>query len=197
MMTEDTGAELIGTEFTEAEIPHAVYRLYDAERTLLYIGFTWNLRRRMEGHARDKWWWPQVAHRTMVWYGGEWDARKAEAEAIDAEKPLHNYLKPAVGPHVPPHGSRHGWNRTPLIAWHSADPTLRPWIKAEGQYRGITDRELLDEAAALFRARQEGDHAKYAEILESMRESLESAGYRENTERLKAHARLYEEGGKR
>jgi hypothetical protein len=45
-----------------------------------------------------------------------------------------------------------GKNATPLIGWHSADPTAKPWVKAEAGRRGITERELLDEALAKFRA---------------------------------------------
>jgi hypothetical protein len=48
-----------------------------------------------------------------------------------------------------------GKNRTPLIGWHSADPTLKPWVKAEASRRGITERELLDEALSEYRAHQE------------------------------------------
>jgi hypothetical protein len=44
-----------------------------------------------------------------------------------------------------------GKNATPLIGWHSADPTLKPWIKSEAEKRGITVRELLDEALAEYR----------------------------------------------
>ena len=47
-----------------------------------------------------------------------------------------------------------GRNATPLIGWHSADPTLKPWIAAEAERRGITVRELLDEALAAYRAAQ-------------------------------------------
>jgi hypothetical protein len=44
-----------------------------------------------------------------------------------------------------------GKNATPLIGWHSTDPTLKPWISAEAERRGITVRELLDEALAAYR----------------------------------------------
>ena len=47
-----------------------------------------------------------------------------------------------------------GQNRTPLIGWHSADPTLKPWVTAEAARRDITERELLDEALAEYRARR-------------------------------------------
>lgn len=48
-----------------------------------------------------------------------------------------------------------GQNATPLIGWHSADPTLKPWLEAEWQRRGMGSmRELLDEMAAEYRARR-------------------------------------------
>ena len=175
MTIEDIGAGLIGTEFTEAEIPHAVYRLYNAERTLLYVGFTLNLRRRMEGHARDKWWWPQVAHRTMVWYGSEWDARKAEAEAIDAEKPLHNCHGSLPSARIVPRmeAAMAGTGRRSSLGT-SADPHAQAMDQSRRPVpRDHRQGSCWTRPAALFRARQEGDHAKYAEILESMRESLE------------------------
>lgn len=49
-----------------------------------------------------------------------------------------------------------GKNATPLIGWHSADPTLKPWLEAEFKRRGMeTMRELLDEMAAEYRERVE------------------------------------------
>jgi hypothetical protein len=47
-----------------------------------------------------------------------------------------------------------GKNATPLIGWHSVDPSLKPWVLAEVERRGITVRELLDEALAEYRARR-------------------------------------------
>lgn len=49
-----------------------------------------------------------------------------------------------------------GKNATPLIGWHSADETLKPWLEAEFRRRGMrTMRELLDEMAAEYRERVE------------------------------------------
>lgn len=141
---------VLETEFAD-ERPYAVYRLYGADGVLLYVGIAWNLPQRMEDHAANKWWWWMVARRTMIWYPSELEARAAEAIAIDIENPLHNDVRPAVGPTVPPHGQRKGWNKTPLIGWHSADPTLKPWIKAEAARREITERQLLDEALIEYR----------------------------------------------
>lgn len=47
-----------------------------------------------------------------------------------------------------------GKNATPLIGWHSVDPSLKPWVLEEVERRGITVRELLDEALAEYRARR-------------------------------------------
>ena len=49
-----------------------------------------------------------------------------------------------------------GKNATPLIGWHSADPSLKPWLEAEFKRRGMdTMRELLDEMAAEYREQAE------------------------------------------
>ena len=45
-----------------------------------------------------------------------------------------------------------GKNKTPLIGWHSADPTLKPWVEAEAQRRGVPAREILDEALSEYRS---------------------------------------------
>ena len=55
-----------------------------------------------------------------------------------------------------------GRNATPLIGWHSEDPTLKPWVKAEASRRGITERQLLDEALREYRARQDHNAPKGA-----------------------------------
>lgn len=47
-------------------------------------------------------------------------------------------------------------HKTRLIGWHSADPTLKQWVKAEAGRRGITEREFLDEALAEKRQRLSG-----------------------------------------
>ena len=49
----------------------------------------------------------------------------------------------------------HGVHKNPGISWHSADPTLKPWIEAEATRRRMTKREVLDEMAAEYRERVE------------------------------------------
>jgi hypothetical protein len=35
-------------------------------------------------------------------------------------------------------------HKTPMIGWHSEDPTLKPWIAARAKSAGTTLREYLD-----------------------------------------------------
>lgn len=69
--------------------PAAVYRLYDAEGTLLYIGSSYDPEKRCENHARKPW-WSQVAKRTEEWHGSRSAAYTEEAKAIWEETPRHN-----------------------------------------------------------------------------------------------------------
>ena len=51
-------------------------------------------------------------------------------------------------------------HKNPLIGWHSADPTLKPWIRAEAARRGVYEREVLDEALADYRSRHEAENGE-------------------------------------
>ena len=52
-------------------------------------------------------------------------------------------------------------HKHPGITWHSADPDMKPWIEAEAERRGITQKALLDEALSGYRERAE--HARQVE----------------------------------
>jgi hypothetical protein len=132
-------------EFSGTEIPHALYRLYDANWVLLYVGISWNLPQRMGGHAADKDWWPLVAHRTMAWYPSELDARKAEAEAIDAEQPIYNDIRPAVSEDAPPHGQRAGWHREKPLSLRLPED-LRQRLEDFARATGQPVRKIIGDA---------------------------------------------------
>lgn len=68
----------------------ALYRFYDADETLLYIGITNDPWRRWRDHVQEKPWYPRVKHQAITWYDSEWEARDAETRAIRAEGPLFN-----------------------------------------------------------------------------------------------------------
>jgi predicted GIY-YIG superfamily endonuclease len=84
----------------------AVYRLYDADDTLLYIGMTGNPDGRFAAHESTKPWWSQVARRSFEWHDSRELAEAAEDEAIRTEYSLYNVAgspwapKPReLGPH--------------------------------------------------------------------------------------------------
>lgn len=70
--------------------PTMLYRLYDADGRLLYIGVTCNPQQRWDGHRGDKPWWPLVARKELTTYPDRSAALTAERDAIRTEKPLHN-----------------------------------------------------------------------------------------------------------
>ncbi|MFJ6348634.1 DUF6907 domain-containing protein [Streptomyces sp. NPDC092046] len=99
----------------------ALYRLYDADDRLLYIGITKNLEQRWTGHrhsATSSKWWPDVVRKVIEWHPSQEAADAAETAAIETEEPLHNRAKLPYG----------RWpDRTPLspeLDWktHLEDP---------------------------------------------------------------------------
>ncbi|MFB7845493.1 GntR family transcriptional regulator [Streptomyces sp. NPDC056053] len=68
----------------------AVYRLYDAGGTLLYVGLSGNPTKRFLGHRADKPWWPEVNTHTLQWFNSRDDASVAERDAIADERPRYN-----------------------------------------------------------------------------------------------------------
>ncbi|WP_327594644.1 GIY-YIG nuclease family protein [Streptomyces chartreusis] len=71
--------------------PAAVYRLWDADGGLLYIGSAYDPEERCRRH-RDKPWWPDVTRRTEEWRDSRGEAYTAELEAIALERPQHNVM---------------------------------------------------------------------------------------------------------
>lgn len=68
-----------------------VYRFYDAEGDLLYIGSTNQRRQRFRTHERTSPWWGRVADVKVEDFPAILDARIAEAKAIYAEDPPCNH----------------------------------------------------------------------------------------------------------
>ena len=70
-----------------------VYRLYDADQSLLYVGLTgrgWP--QRMREHLRDKPWFSSVTAVNLTKYPTLAQAADAEAKAIRSENPRHNIM---------------------------------------------------------------------------------------------------------
>lgn len=81
----------------------ALYRLYDAEDRLLYIGITDSPRRRWAQHAAKQAdaWWPDVARKSVEWFASRTDAEAAEMRAIEQEGPPYNSHHAIAWPNPP------------------------------------------------------------------------------------------------
>jgi excisionase family DNA binding protein len=78
-----------------------LYRFYDADGRLLYIGISGNPGRRFDQHAQEKNWWVLVARSTMEHFPGRRAAERAEAAAIVREQPLFNIAGSLPNPNGP------------------------------------------------------------------------------------------------
>lgn len=69
----------------------ALYRYFDVNRDLLYVGISIDPDERWKQHRYSSKKWPAlVSYRTDQWLNSKWEAEEAEIEAIKAEKPRFN-----------------------------------------------------------------------------------------------------------
>lgn len=132
------------------ELPTALYRLYDADGALLYVGVTGDLRTRFAQHAAGKPWWPEVARKTVEWHETRIAALGAEAAAMENERPRYNILETSTRARAGKPGDRH---RTPLVGWRPP-AELADWARAESEREGRRLGDLLTEALEEYRARR-------------------------------------------
>jgi hypothetical protein len=95
-----------------------VYRVYDANGRLIYVGQSINLHTRASEHRGQSWWWKPLAHRMRIELHPTQDSAKAaEKVAIQEETPVFNSMG---------YGN---WREKPY--WSQADHDLyREWFTA-------------------------------------------------------------------
>lgn len=69
---------------------HTLYRFYDADGRLLYVGITDLPGRRFKEHSAAKDWWPLVVEIKIEHLSSRPELEASEAAAIKAERPLYN-----------------------------------------------------------------------------------------------------------
>lgn len=72
--------------------PTTLYRLYNADGGLLYVGIAGNPGRRFEQHRQDKPWWGSVANIRLEHFPTRDAASEAELKAIRTERPAYNIV---------------------------------------------------------------------------------------------------------
>jgi excinuclease UvrABC nuclease subunit len=70
--------------------PTILYRMFDADDRLLYVGITCNKQQRWDGHRQNSRWWPLVARKELATYPDRSTALTAERTAILSEQPIYN-----------------------------------------------------------------------------------------------------------
>lgn len=110
---------------------HVVYRCYDRDGALLYIGATGNLAKRLDKHRGSSVWHPRIARVESEPFPSLQAALAAERSAIREEQPPYNIRSAAVGS---PRGKRLDPRR--LV------PGAADLIRAHIVVRGLSVRQL-------------------------------------------------------
>jgi hypothetical protein len=79
----------------------ALYRFFNAEGALLYVGITKNFGQRWTNHAKSKPWWPEAQRHTAEWFDTRREAEAAEKQAVVAECPKYNLVHKPRPPRAP------------------------------------------------------------------------------------------------
>lgn len=117
-------AAAVRAPYVETRTPY-VYRLFDADGDLLYIGSSINPGARFTRHKAEQPWWPQVASWALEARSSLDEARTAEQLAIAAEHPRHN---------------KRGHGPTPVRNFRALDGEwVRAQDKAAAEGRTLTD----------------------------------------------------------
>jgi hypothetical protein len=74
-------------------VTYTLYRFYNAEGRLLYVGWTSRALVRWVEHTRYQPWWSEVSHIRVEHLPTADDAREAEIRAIRNENPLYNVVR--------------------------------------------------------------------------------------------------------
>jgi predicted GIY-YIG superfamily endonuclease len=114
-----------------------VYKLWSADKVLLYVGISKSLMTRIDQHAKGKEWAEEIETVTAKAYPSRDSARAAEIQAIKAENPQYNIL-----------------DRAPL---NFLELSREQWDAMNEQERIETARGVKNLAGAIMAATQNVD----------------------------------------
>lgn len=70
--------------------PHVVYRAYDREGRLMYVGITANWPVRLYSHRCATFWWRDITRTRLTLWPDRYSALTHERQVIREERPLRN-----------------------------------------------------------------------------------------------------------
>lgn len=152
----------------------ALYRHFDAEGALLYVGISLHAVRRLEQHKTSAHWFARIRRVDVEWFDTRAMALAAEAAAIVAENPVCNRMRPAgavisrqdARPQRQPEGVLHvgsgridGWyfdgSATHMRGWFAAmfpQDEFRV-VRPTAETQELSDDKYLDWGEHVFWAR--------------------------------------------
>ncbi|MEU1497291.1 GIY-YIG nuclease family protein [Streptomyces sp. NPDC005732] len=136
----------------------ALYRFFDKDDQVIYVGISNNPRTRWQGHAADKPWWTDVVTREVEWFGTRKDAERAERREIGAHYPKWN-----TAPGMPDRNEPE-MRRAPRKGWTPPASLVELFAHYEQQQEatGKARDELEQAIVAEMRTGVSGDRmAKY------------------------------------
>lgn len=141
-----------------------LYRFFNADGALLYVGISVELAQRLRAHSRTQPWWEEVATTTTEQYPSTRAAQNAEVRAIVAERPRYNvacnlnrlaepdpvvvHYEATASPVVGGGG---------LVEWLEALPAI---VRAERERRGLSYRAAADELGIAYPDLHRLEHGK-------------------------------------
>lgn len=140
---------------------HHVYRCYDVEGRLIYVGSTANLFGRLEQHRASSWWAGQVVQVTAKVYPNGIVGRAVERKAIRDEQPRWN--KSGRWP------TRHDWSRDQWDDWLTMLLARGSYVTELKRFLSLYERRWAEPAKAADVARVaviEADAKRRADQLE-------------------------------
>jgi hypothetical protein len=111
------------------DVPHVLYRMFNRDGVLLYVGITNNPKGRFRTHSESQPWWSEVVNITLEHLPSRLHLQAAESNAIKNEGPLYNIARPA-GAYVP-------------------EPTCPSCASSKPDLMPVEDYELLTEDGEL------------------------------------------------
>lgn len=70
--------------------PQVLYRMFDADDGLLYVGISMNVAQRFAAHRSDKQWWGDITRIALEHFATRQEVLAAEHHAIRSEHPRYN-----------------------------------------------------------------------------------------------------------
>lgn len=151
----------------------ALYRHFDNEGNLLYVGISLSLVNRLMAHRSGSGWYAQIARVEVEWFDAQREAEEAERVAIHREGPVHNRQRRA------PYSDDIACAK-PKNPLAPAEERLSVWVAEHREAQGLSLEDLAELSGISSRtiARVESDGAREKTSLQTYAVLIQALGGR-------------------